>query len=50
MWAQPMYDRIHVNLPYTVTMQNKTLQPGDYTIQQLPSNAGEQPRPAFLHE
>jgi len=35
--AQPMYDRIHVNLPYTVTMQNKTLQPGDYTIQQLPS-------------
>ena len=37
MRAQPMYDRIHVNLPYTVTMQNKTLQPGDYTIQQLPS-------------
>jgi hypothetical protein len=34
--AQPLYDRIHVNLPYTVTMQNKTLQPGDYTIQQLP--------------
>jgi len=33
-----MYDRIHVNLPYTVTLQNKTLQPGDYTIQQLPSN------------
>jgi hypothetical protein len=35
--AQPLYDRIHVNLPYTVTMQNKTLQPGDYTIQQMPS-------------
>jgi hypothetical protein len=35
--AQPLYDRIHVNLPYTVTMQNKTLEPGDYTIQQLPS-------------
>jgi len=32
-----MYDRIHANLPYTVTLQNKTLQPGDYTIQQLPS-------------
>src|SRR5436305_9898012 len=38
--AQPMYDRIHVNLPYTITMQNKTLQPGDYTIQQLPSTGG----------
>jgi len=38
MWAQPMYDRIHVNLPYTITLQNKTLQPGDYTIQQLPSS------------
>jgi hypothetical protein len=36
-----MYDRIHVNLPYTVTLQNKTLQPGDYTIQQLPSAAGD---------
>jgi hypothetical protein len=39
--AQPMYDRIHVNLPHTVTMQNYTLQPGDYTIQQLPSAAGD---------
>ena len=39
--AQPMYDRIHVNLPYTVTMQNYTLQPGDYTIQQLPSASGD---------
>ncbi len=41
MTAQPMYDRIHVNLPYTVTLQNSTLQPGDYTIQQLPSAAGD---------
>jgi hypothetical protein len=40
MQAQPMYDRIHVNLPYTITLQNKTLQPGDYTIQQLPSTGG----------
>jgi hypothetical protein len=39
--AQPMYDRIHVNLPYTVTLQNKTLQPGDYTIQQLPNGGGD---------
>jgi hypothetical protein len=41
MTAQPMYDRIHVNLPYTVTLQNATLQPGDYTIQQLPSAASD---------
>src|SRR5260370_24635121 len=41
MTAQPMYDRIHVNLPYTVTLQNSTLQPGDYTIQQLPSASGD---------
>jgi len=41
MRAQPMYDRIHVNLPYKVTLQNTTLAPGDYTIQQLPSAAGD---------
>src|SRR5260370_40053218 len=41
MTAQPMYDRIHVNLPYTVTLQNSTLQPGDYPIQQLPSASGD---------
>ncbi|MCU1234306.1 MAG: hypothetical protein JWP63_2273 [Candidatus Solibacter sp.] len=41
MRAQPMYDRIHVNLPYKVTLQNKTIPPGDYTIQQLPSAAGD---------
>jgi hypothetical protein len=40
MHAQPMYDRIQVNLPYTVTLQDKTLQPGDYTIRQLPSTGG----------
>jgi hypothetical protein len=39
--AQPLYDRIHVNLPYTITMQDHTLQPGDYTIQQLPSASGD---------
>jgi len=41
MHAQPLYDRIHVNLPYTITLANKTLQPGDYTIQQLPSTGGD---------
>jgi hypothetical protein len=38
--GQPMYDRINVNLPYTVTVGDKTLQPGDYTIQQLRSEGG----------
>ena len=41
MHAQPLYDRIHVNLPYTITLANKTLQPGDYVIQQLPSTGGD---------
>jgi len=38
--GQAMYDRINVNLPYTVTVGDKILQPGDYTIQQLPSTGG----------
>ncbi len=32
--AQPMWDVVHVNLPYTVTIGDKTLQPGEYTIEQ----------------
>jgi hypothetical protein len=32
----PMYDRVNVNLPYSVTIGDKVLQPGDYVIQQLP--------------
>jgi LPXTG-motif cell wall-anchored protein len=32
-----MYDRVYVNLPYTVTIGDKTLQPGNYVIQELPS-------------
>jgi hypothetical protein len=35
----PMYDKVMVNLPYTVTIGDKTLQPGDYTIRELPSAA-----------
>lgn len=31
----PMYDRVNVSLPYTVTIGDHTLQPGDYVIQQL---------------
>jgi len=31
----PLWDVVHVNLPYSVTINDKTLQPGEYTIQQL---------------
>jgi hypothetical protein len=30
----PLYDRVEVNLPYTITVNNKTLQPGNYVIQE----------------
>jgi len=36
--AQPMWDVVHVNLPYTVTLGKQTIPPGDYTIQQLHSD------------
>jgi hypothetical protein len=32
-----MWDVVHVNLPYSVTLGKHTLPPGDYTIQQLHS-------------
>jgi len=35
-----MYDRVNVNLPYTVTVGDRTLQPGDYVIQQLRDQGG----------
>jgi len=38
--GQPLYDRIHVNLPYQITLGEKVLQPGEYTIQRLPDNGG----------
>lgn len=31
----PMYDRVDVNLPYSVTVGDRTLPPGSYVIQQL---------------
>lgn len=34
--GQPMYDRLHVELPYKITLGEKVLQPGEYTIQRLP--------------
>jgi hypothetical protein len=39
--AQPMFDRVDVNLPYSVTIGDKTLQPGNYVIQQLDSTSGD---------
>jgi len=35
----PLYDKVTVNMPYTVTVGDKTLQPGDYVIRELPSAA-----------
>jgi len=35
-----MWDRVDVNLPYSVTIGDKTLQPGSYIIQQLDSPSG----------
>lgn len=34
----PMYDKVIVDLPYSVTVRDTTLQPGQYIIQQLPSD------------
>jgi hypothetical protein len=34
----PLYDTVDVNLPYTVTIGNKTLQPGEYVIKELPGS------------
>jgi len=39
--AQPMFDRINVTFPYTVSIGDKTLQPGNYVIQQLDTQAGD---------
>src|SRR5690348_5274944 len=36
----PLYDRVNVNLPYSVTIGDRTLQPGDYVIQQLRDAGG----------
>jgi len=38
--AQPMDDRVIVDMPYTTTVGHKTLQPGEYVIQRLPSASG----------
>jgi hypothetical protein len=33
----PLYDTVKVNLPYTVHIGDKNLEPGDYVIKELPS-------------
>jgi hypothetical protein len=38
--AQPLWDRVDVNLPYSVTIGDKILQPGNYVIQQLDDPSG----------
>jgi len=38
--AQPMDDRVIVDMPYTTTVGNKTLQPGEYVIKRLHSQSG----------
>ena len=39
--AQTMYDRVVANVPYSLTIGQKTLPPGQYTFQQLQSAAGD---------
>ncbi|MCC6860034.1 MAG: hypothetical protein IT158_15810 [Bryobacterales bacterium] len=34
----PLYDKVVVDLPYSVTLTDKTLPPGEYTIRQLPGS------------
>lgn len=41
--AQKMWDTVKVDLPYTVTLGDKTLPPGNYTIQQLENAGGDSP-------
>jgi Zn-dependent M28 family amino/carboxypeptidase len=36
----PMWDKVEVNLPYTVTIGNRTLQPGEYVIRQNEDPSG----------
>jgi len=36
----PLWDVVHVNLPYTVVVGDRTLEPGEYTIQQNHDSGG----------
>jgi len=39
-WQGPLYDKVTVNLPYPVTINDTVLQPGEYVIRQHESQAG----------
>ncbi|HUB78690.1 MAG TPA: hypothetical protein VMB03_07845 [Bryobacteraceae bacterium] len=41
--AQPMWDQVKVHLPYSVTIENKTIPPGNYWIKQLDNPEGNSP-------
>ena len=43
----PMYDKVEVNLPYPVTINQTKLQPGDYVIRHM-KTPGRQPGAALL--
>jgi hypothetical protein len=47
--AQTMWDTVKVTLPYTVTIGDKTLPPGDYTIKQLQTAGGDSPVLQFFN-
>lgn len=38
--AQPLDDRVIVDMPYTTTIGHKTLPPGEYEIKRLPNSSG----------
>jgi hypothetical protein len=38
----PLWDTVHVNLPHSVTVGDHTLQPGEYTIQEMRDAGGAQ--------
>jgi LPXTG-motif cell wall-anchored protein len=38
--SQPLDDRVIVDMPYTTTIGHKTLPPGEYVIQRMPSASG----------
>jgi hypothetical protein len=42
-FAQTMWDQVKVHLPYSVTIGDKTIPPGDYLIKQLDSAEGDSP-------
>jgi len=42
-FGQPMWDQVKVKLPYSVTLGDKTIPPGDYLIKQLDNADGDSP-------